>query len=187
LFRPGSLEKAPQTFVAALNGPGSEKERSRFQRDLVDHFPNITVVDVADILQGVRRILRNITLAVSFIGGFVLFSGALILIGSIAMTKYQRIYESAVLKTLGAKRNVILRILALEYGLLGSVAGFLGSLAGLALSYIVSKFLLEIPWIYTLAPHFLAIFGTGIFVTLVGAIASLDVLRRKPLGILRTQ
>lgn len=187
LFRPGSLEKAPQTFVAALNGPTSEKERSRFQRELVDRFPNITVIDVADILRSVRRILRNITLAVSFIGGFVLFSGALILIGSIAMTKYQRIYESAVLKTLGANTKIILRILTIEYGLLGSVSGILGSLAGFGLAYIVSHFLFEIPWTYTPAVHVIAILGTGIFVTLVGAVASLDVLTRKPLGILRTQ
>ncbi len=101
LFRPGTLESAPQNLVGAIDGPPGEPERSRFQRAVLDRYPNISVIDVADIVRGVGRILSNITLAVTFIGGFVLLSGVLILVGSIAMTKFQRVYEAAVLKTLG--------------------------------------------------------------------------------------
>ena len=68
LFRPGALDNAPQTFVGAIDGPTAEPARSRFQREIVDRFPNVSVIDVADIVRGVSRILSNITLAVSFIG-----------------------------------------------------------------------------------------------------------------------
>src|SRR6185503_4677070 len=87
LFRPGSLENAPQMLIAAISGPAEELARARFQRALLDKYSNISVIDVADIIQAVTRIVNNITLAVSFVGAFVLLSGALILIGSLAMTK----------------------------------------------------------------------------------------------------
>lgn len=187
IFRPGTLEKAPQMLIAALDGPSSSKERAHFQRVLIDRFPNITVIDVVDILEGVSKIVNNISTAISFIGGFVFFSGALILIGSIAMTKFQRIYEAAVLKTLGAKRRVILRILILEYGLLGCVAGLTGAVFGLALSWSVSKYVMEIPWSYSPLLHLLSVLLTALLVIAVGAVSSLDILNRKPLGILRTE
>jgi putative ABC transport system permease protein len=187
LFRPGTLEAAPQTFIGAINGPEQEPARSRFQRALIDKYPNVSVIDVADIVRSVTGILSNITLAVSFIGGFVLLSGVLILIGSIAMTKFQRIYEAAVLKTLGAKRRALLTIMLAEYGLLGLVAGLIGSLAALALSYVIARFVFEIPWTFTPALNLVGIFATAALVTIIGAVSSFDVLTRKPLSILRTR
>lgn len=187
VFRPGALENAPQMLIAALDGPSSDKDRSRFQRTLIDRYPNITVIDVVDILEGVRKLVNNMTVAVSFIGGFVFFSGALILVGSVAMTKFQRVYEAAVLKTLGAQRKVLLRILVLEYGLLGAVAGLTGALFGLALSWAISKFVFEIPWSYSPLLHLAGIAATTLLVVLVGALSSVGILNRKPLGTLRTQ
>jgi putative ABC transport system permease protein len=187
LFRPGTLESAPQTFVGAVDGPLAEPERSRFQRTLLDRFPNVSVIDVADILRSVNRILNNITLAVSFIGGFIFFSGGLILVGSIAMTKFQRIYEAAVLRTLGAKQKMLWTILITEYGLLGLVAGIVGSLAAGALSYAVSRFVLEIDWSFTPGINLIGIAATILLVVGVGALSSYDVLRGKPLSILRSQ
>jgi putative ABC transport system permease protein len=187
LFRPGTLENAPQTFVGPINGPMDEKERSRFQRALLDQYPNISVIDVADIIRSVKRILNNVTLAISFIGGFVFLSGTLILIGSIAMTKFQRIYEAAVLRTLGAKRKVLLMILLVEYGLLGLAAGVTGSLAAIGLSYAIDRFIFEIPWSFTPTINLAGIAATVALVVVVGAISSLDVTTRKPLTILRAQ
>lgn len=187
VFRPGALDKAPQMMIAALDGPSSDKDRSHFQRALIDRYPNITVIDVVDILEGVRKLVNNMTVAVSFIGGFVFFSGALILVGSIAMTKFQRVYEAAVLKTLGAQRKVLLRILVLEYGLLGAVAGIIGALFGMALAWAITRFVFEIPWSYSPLLHLAGAAATTLLVVLVGAFSSLDILNRKPLGTLRTQ
>jgi putative ABC transport system permease protein len=187
LFRPGALDKAPATFVGAIDGPTTEPERSRFQRAIVDRYPNVSVIDVADIVRGVSRILSNITLAVSFIGGFVFLSGALILVGSIAMTKFQRVYEAAVLKTLGAERRVLLTIMLAEYGLLGLVAGVVGAAAANGLSYAVSRYVLEIDWSFAPILNAAGVATTVLLVAAVGALSSLDVLTKKPLSILRAQ
>ncbi|HJQ34709.1 MAG TPA: FtsX-like permease family protein [Pyrinomonadaceae bacterium] len=187
LFRPGALDNAPQTFVGAVDGPTEEPERSRFQRAIVDRFPNVSVIDVADIVRGVGRILSNITLGVSFIGGFVFLSGALILVGSIAMTKFQRVYEAAVLKTLGARRRVLLSIMLAEYGLLGLVAGLVGAAAANGLAYAVSRYVFEIDWTFAPALNALGVVATVLLVSAVGALSSLDVLTKKPLSILRAQ
>ena len=187
LFRPGALEQAPQTFVGAIDGPSTEPARSRFQRAIVDRFPNVSVIDVADIVRGVSRILSNITLAVSFIGGFVFLSGVLILMGSIAMTKFQRVYEAAVLKTLGARRSMLLTIMLAEYGLLGLVAGLVGAAAANGLSYAVARYVFEIEWTFAPVFNVAGIIATILLVGAVGALSSFDVLTRKPLGILRAQ
>ena len=185
LFRPGTLENAPQMLIAPINGPTTDAERGRFQRALLDKYPNISVIDVADIMRAVTRILNNVTLAVSFIGGFVLLSGVLILVGSIAMTKWQRIYEAAVLKTLGAKRKVLLSIMLAEYGLLGLTAGTVGTLAAVALSYSLSRFVFEIPWSFTPWLYLAGLGATVLLVAAVGALSSFDALTRKPLAVLR--
>ncbi|MCA1564574.1 MAG: FtsX-like permease family protein [Acidobacteria bacterium] len=185
LFRPGTLENAPQMLIAPINGPTTDAERGRFQRALLDKYPNISVIDVADIMRAVTRILNNVTLAVSFIGGFVLLSGVLILVGSIAMTKWQRVYEAAVLKTLGAKRKVLLSIMLAEYGLLGLTAGLVGTLAAIALSYSISRFVFEIPWSFTPWLYFVGLGATVLLVAAVGALSSFDALTRKPLAVLR--
>src|SRR5205814_1609705 len=78
VFRPGALEGAPQMFVGAVDGPTREPERSRFQRAILDRFPNVSVIDVADIVRNASRILSTITLPASFIRGVVLRSGVLI-------------------------------------------------------------------------------------------------------------
>jgi len=187
LFRPGALENAPQMLVGALNGPTGEVERSRFQRALVDKYPNVSVIDVADVVRAVERIINNITLAVSFVASFVVLTGGLVLIGSLAMTKFQRIYEVAILKTLGANRKVLLNILIAEYGLIGFVAGLIGSLAAVGLSYSISRWVFEIPWSFTPTVNFGGVGATMLLVTVVGTLATYDVLARKPLITLRAQ
>jgi putative ABC transport system permease protein len=187
LFRPGVLESAPQMLIAPINGPTAEPERSHFQRALLDQYPNISVIDVAEVVGTISRILNNVTLAVSFLGGFVLLCGVLILVGSIAMTKFQRIYEVAVLKTLGAKRRVLITILFVEYAVLGLVAGLVGALAALALSYAVTRFVFEIPWSFSPIVSLAGLALTILLVTIVGVSSSFNVLTRKPLAILRAQ
>ncbi len=102
VFRPGALDSAPQMFVAPLKGPPTAVERARFQHDLVERFPNVSVIDFHDVLETVRDVMSKVTFAITVVGGLVLFSGGLILIGAVAMTKFQRVYEAAVFKTLGA-------------------------------------------------------------------------------------
>ena len=187
VFRPGSLENAPQTLLCPVMTELDTEKRGALQRSLIDKFPNIFVLDTADAVASVRRLLVNFTLAVSFVGGFVFLSGALILIGSIALTKFQRIYENAILKTLGAQRKTLLAILLFEYAVLGAAAGLVGSLAASALSYVVARYVLDIKWQFDWTLTLLGLLVTVLLVTIIGAISSFDVLLRKPLGTLRSQ
>jgi putative ABC transport system permease protein len=187
VFRPGVLEAAPQSYAATVLKHMPATERQRLQRDVVDKFPNVQIFDVADIIAAVNRLVNNFVIAVSFVGSFVLLSGILILIGSVALTKSQRIYENAILKTLGAKRRTLAIILLTEYGLLGSLAGLIATGFALSLSFVVSKYLLNIDWVFDVWLTAAGILVTALIVTFVGAAASFDVLFRKPLATLRSQ
>ena len=85
--------------------------------------PNVSVIDGREILQTIKTVVDNVTLAVTVVGSLVVLSGLLILIGAVAMTKFRRIYEAAIFKTLGATRRLIASVLLFEYGLLGALAG----------------------------------------------------------------
>jgi putative ABC transport system permease protein len=187
VFRPGVLENAPQMMIAPLKGPEGTAARARFQSDLVQRFPNVSVIDLREMLQTVRDVMNKVTLAISVVGGLVLLSGVLILIGAVAMTKFQRVYEAAVFKTLGANTKTIARMLLLEYSVLGLLAGTIGSLAAVALTWGISTFAIDIPWrVYTLE-HTMGVVITMVLVAAIGVLSSLDVLRHKPLATLRAE
>jgi putative ABC transport system permease protein len=187
VFRPGVLDQAPQTYVAPLKGPGGIVERATFQHDLVERFPNVSVIDFHEILETIRDVMSKVTLAITVVGALVLFSGGLILIGAVAMTKFQRVYEAAVFKTLGANTRTIARMLLLEYGVLGSLAGVVGSLGAVVLTWGVSKYALEIPWKIFASEHLAGVVLTSALVAAIGVLSSLDVLRNKPLATLRAE
>jgi putative ABC transport system permease protein len=185
VFRPGTLEEAPATYIAPVKGPVEPAARARFQHDLVAQFPNVSAIDFQDILITVRDIMAKVTLAISVVGGLVLFSGGLILVGAVAMTKFQRVYEAAVFKTLGATTRTIAQVLVIEYGLLGAVAGVVGSLAAVVLTWAVSRYALEIPWRIFVGEHVAGVVVTAVLVAVIGVASSLDVLRHKPLATLK--
>jgi putative ABC transport system permease protein len=188
VFRPGTLEQAPQTYIAPLKGPGGGPAvRAAFQHALVTRFPNVSVIDFHEILETVRDVMSKVTLAISVVGFLVLFSGGLILMGAVAMTKFQRVYEAAVFKTLGANTRKIATMLLLEYGVLGSLAGLVGSAGAVVLTWAVSRFALDIPWRVFPAEHVGGVALTAALVAAIGVLASLDVLRNKPLATLRAE
>jgi len=188
VFRPGGvLGQAPQTFVAPLKGPDGVAARARFQHDLVEQFPNVSVIDFHEVLETVRDVMSKVTLAITVVGGLVLFSGGLILIGAVAMTKFQRVYEAAVFKTLGANTRTIARMLLFEYGVLGSLAGLIGSLGAIVLTWGVSRYALEIPWRVFAGEHIAGVLLTSVLVAVIGVVSSLDVLKNKPLATLRAE
>jgi len=186
VFRPGSLDKAPQTLIGPITAEIEPNTRAAMQRKIVDEFPNVSVIDTADAVAAIKRLINNITLGISFVGGFVFFCGGLILIGSIALTKFQRIYENAILKTLGAKRKTLLAILLAEYAVLGVAAGIIGALTAIGLSYAVAKYVFEINWQFEPNLTLTGILLTALLVIIVGAVSSFDVLLKKPLATLRS-
>ena len=187
VFKPGVLDKAPQSFAATVLKHVPATDRQRLQREVLEKFPNVQIFDVADIIVTVNRLVNNFVIAISFVGSFVLLSGMLILIGSVALTKSQRIYENAILKTLGAKRSTLASILVTEYGLLGLLAGTIATAFSVSLSYLVAKYLMNIEWQFNPFLTASGVVVTTLLVMLVGSAASFDVLFRKPLATLRSQ
>jgi putative ABC transport system permease protein len=185
VFSPGLLAQAPHAFLAIMRGPSDTLARARLQRDLVTKFPNVSVIDVREVLRTVEAVLNNVTLAISVVGSVSLLCGLLILIGAVAMTKFQRLREVALLKTLGASSRVVATLLAIEYGLLGALAGAVGAVAAWGLSWVISQRVLHVAWQPEPGTTLLAILLTAALVGVVGVVASLDVLRRKPLAVLR--
>ncbi len=187
VFRPGIFDQAPHTYVVPLKGPQAPAARAALQHRLVEAFPNVTVIDVQQILQEVRGVLDKVTLAITVVGLLVLGSGTLILIGAVAMTKFQRVYEAAILKTLGASTRTVATILVLEYGVLGTIAGAVGSLGAIGLTWGLSRWAIDIPWQGPTSLHVAGLVVTATLVAVIGVLASADVLRRKPLATLRAE
>ncbi len=187
VFRPGPLEQAPHTFIGFVKGPAGTTARARLQYELVTRYPNISAIDGREIMARIQAVIDNAVLGISIVGGIALLSGVLILIGAVAMTKYQRVYESAILRTLGASTRLLSTMLALEYCALGLLAGLIGAGGALALSWGVTRHVLDIPW--RPAPGLLAAGAvlTMLLVGTIGVVASFDVLRKKPLATLRAE
>ncbi len=187
LFRPGSFGGAPHSYVAFLHGPGEQEVRARLQRDAAERYPNVSVIDGLAVISTVRRVLGYVTLAISVVGAVALFSGALILIGSVAMTKFQRVHDAAVFRVLGGDTRMLATMLALEYGVLGVLAGAVGSAGALVLTWALARHVLDITWFPSPLTNVLGVVVTAAAVAVTGVVASLDVLRRKPLATLRAE
>src|SRR4029450_5368438 len=124
----------------------TEGERARMQAAIVAQFPNVSIIDLREILVTIRNVVDKVTLGVTVVGGLVLASGTLILIGAVSMTKFRRVYEAAILKTLGATTRLVATMLLLEYGVLGAIAGAIGAFGAIVLSWAVATFALEMSW-----------------------------------------
>jgi putative ABC transport system permease protein len=187
VFRPGPFDAAPHSYISSVNGPRDPAARSRMQAALVARYPNVSVIDLREVLDTIQGIVDGVTLGITVVGGLVLFAGMLILIGAVSMTKFQRVYEAAILKTLGASSRLIVTMLLLEYGVLGAIAGTVGALGAIVLSWAVAKYALDLAWHAVPAVTIVGITATSVFVAAIGVLASLDVLRHKPLATLRAE
>jgi putative ABC transport system permease protein len=187
VFRPGVLEQAPHSFVGFLRGPQDPAARARLQTALVAAAPNVSVIDGREIIDAIKAVVDNVTLAVTVVGTLVVFSGLLILVGAVAMTKFRRVYEAAIFKTLGATRRLIATVLLFEYGLLGLLAGAIGAGGAIGLTWAISRYALEIPFRPLVGLSLGGVAATAILVAAIGVIASWEVLQRKPLATLRAE
>jgi putative ABC transport system permease protein len=154
------------------------------QRALYNAYPTVTVINVAQALETVRAVVVQITYVIQFLAAFSIFAGIIILASSIAGTRYRRIREVVVLKTLGATRGRIATVFSIEFAVLGLVAGFVGVL----FANIIARVLLVR---LTVAYHFQwgwalgALGGTAALTVVTGWLASHRILGRKPLEVLR--
>jgi putative ABC transport system permease protein len=147
----------------------------------------VSVIDGREILDAIKTVVDNVTLAVTVVGTLVVLSGLLILIGAVAMTKFRRVYEAAIFKTLGATRRLIAAVLVFEYGLLGILSGGIGAGGAIALTWAISRYVLDIPFKAHIVTSTLGVVITTLLVAVIGVVSSWEVLQRKPLATLRAE
>jgi putative ABC transport system permease protein len=162
------------------------KRVGEVQRALYQAFPTVTVINVAQALETVRAVVIQITYVIQFLAAFSIFAGVVILASSIAGTRYRRIREVVVLKTLGATRRRIAMVFSIEFAVLGLVAGVVGIL----FANIIARVLLgrmtvtyHFQWTWTVG----ALVGTAALTVATGWLASHRILGRKPLEVLREE
>lgn len=186
VFPEGVLESAPQ-FRVMTTKVENEEASATLQQQLVRSFPNISIIDLRQVLTVVENILNKIAWLINFMAFFSILTGIIVLLGAVRTSKFQRIRESVLLRTIGARSKQILKILALEYFYLG----VLGTLSGIILSLISSLLLAWLLFDATFVPSlfpFLVLFpGITLLVMFIGLTNSISVIKSPPLEVLRKE
>ena len=186
VFPVGVLETAPQTYVLLTKTLSSEQSAT-LQRAAVQQFPNVSAIDLTVILYTLDAILARVMFALRFMALFTIAAGGIVLIGAIRTTYAQRLRESALLRTLGASRVQLRRILLIEYLFLGCFAAGAGTLLALIGSWALARFLFEV----TFVPHVVALVLTPLLVIsltmIIGVVGNREVTTHPPLEVLRSE
>jgi putative ABC transport system permease protein len=186
VFPTGILEKAPQFAVMTTKAP-DENLSASLQQDLVSAFPNVSILDLRQLLTTVQGILDKISWVINFMAFFSILTGIIVLIGSVRTSKYQRIKESVLLRTLGAKSSQILKINALEYLYLGVLGSGIGIILSLLASQLLATLVFDAPFIPSWVPFLVLLPGISAVVLLIGLSNSRSVLSSPPLEVLRKE
>ena len=183
IFSPGGLEGAPVTFVSSTYVP--EDKELALQEAVVSALPNVTALSTRDIINTVETVVGKLLTLVDFMSAFTIMAGLFILSGAVASTKFRRVKESAILKTLGAKRRVVASILSYEYAALGTIAGLIGVALSVGFSWAIMEYVVEAQWHFRMEPMLLTLVLASALTLLTGLLSSLDVLTSKPIHTLR--
>ncbi len=186
VFPKGVLEEAPQIYVI-VSKVESEEQSAKYQQQLVKDYPNVSVIDLTQILKSVESVLSKISFVIRFMALFSILTGLVVLISSVVLSKFQRIQESVLLRTLGAKRKQIIRINAIEYFFLGSLATLTGIGLSIIGSWALAKWSLEIPYEPNLLPVIYVFLGITGLTMLIGLLNTREVVNKPPLEVLRKE
>jgi len=186
IFPTGVLEKAPQFHVLITRVPSPEVS-AKFQQAVVQRYPNISVIDLGLILSVLEDLLDKIGFVIRFMAGFSIITGMIVLISSVLISKYQRIQESVLLRTLGASRKQILVITGIEYFLVGGLAASAGILLAMAASWGLAKYVFDAPFHVQVWPLVFIFLAISLTTVIIGLFNSRDVLQKTPLEVLRQE
>lgn len=186
LFPVGVLESAPQ-FNVIMTSVSDEIHSAKLQRELIAKFPNLTVLDLRQVFNIVEDILDKVSWVINFMAFFSMVTGIIVLIGSVRTSKYQRIKESVLLRTLGAKNAQILKITAFEYLFLGLLGSLVGILLALLSSLCLALLLFNEPFVPSAIPFLVFLPGITLLVLIIGLSNIRTVLKSSPLAVLRKE
>ena len=185
ILSPGALDRAPMTYIASAKVEAEEE--MPLQRALVRALPNVTAIKVGDVLANVARLLEQLAWAIQGIALLSMVSGAVVMTAALSSTRYRRLYESAILKAIGGTRRIVVESFAVEFALIGGLAGLIGVGLASALSWAILHFFLDLSW--TFQP---LVLGWGLLATVglavtVGLLSTFKILGEPPLAVLRQE
>ncbi len=186
LFPTGVLEPAPQIYVTVTRTPNQEAS-AQLQQTVVRKYPNVSAINVSRILETINQFIDKISFAVQFMALFSIITGLIVLGSSVATSRFQRIKESVLLRTIGASKKQILKILSVEYLFLGILSSLTGLILSLGATSLLGYFYFDITftpnlWVISVGTVVL----TGLTI-LIGMFNSRSIYKKTPLEVLRQE
>jgi putative ABC transport system permease protein len=185
IFSPGALDGAPTTWLATARVPPADE--LAVQSAVTAAFPNVTAIPIREVLERIAGVLDQIALAIRLLAGVSIATGLIVTAGALGVSRHQRLYQSVILKALGATRGLVARVFAVEYALLGAAAGLGGSALAAALAWSVLHWALDVRWGGSLVTLVWGIGASAALALGVGFLGTFRLLGRKPLAVLRSE
>jgi putative ABC transport system permease protein len=182
VLSPGAIERFAHTYITSLYVP---LEQRRATVELVREFPSVSVLDIGAVLEQVRRSMDRAALAVQYVFLFTLAAGIMVLLAAIQATRDERMFESAVLRTLGARRSVVLQGVAAEFMALGLLAGTLAAVGAAAIGYVLATQLFNLEFVPGAALWVGGLLAGALVVGVSGTLAVRSVINHSPVATLR--
>ena len=179
---PGVLDRYPATYVTSFHLP---QGNAALLADLVRAFPNFLLIDVAQVMGQVQRMMDQVSRAVQFIFLFTLLAGLTVLYAAIASTQDERIYQATIMRTLGASRAQLRRAILAEFAVLGAAAGLLAAAGASALGYVIAVHVLNLPYAINSMLWAIGAFAGAAGIAAAGYAGTRSVLKVAPMKALR--
>jgi putative ABC transport system permease protein len=186
VFPTGVLENAPQIFVTTTR-VDKQDQANRFQQSLVMQFPNVSLLDLRLILTTVNELFDKLGLIIRFLALFSIVTGLVVLAGAVINSKYLRIRENVLLRTIGARTKQITQITLIEYAYLGLFSALTGLTLSLGGGFLLTKFFFEITFAFDWMELLIISMGVIILTVAIGWFNSREVISTPPLQVLRKE
>jgi putative ABC transport system permease protein len=184
LFQPGVLEEAPKSFLASVSGVSLE-QKPLLQNGIVQQFPNVSMIDVARLVERVLQLTRQLSFALQFMAILSIVAGLVVVFSIARHEVHTRIREINLLKVLGGSFQEIRRIFLIEFGVIGGTASLCGVILSFAMSYSIAELVFESIWSFSWQFGLVSIGLVGGLSILASLSATWRVLRQKPLNLLQ--
>jgi putative ABC transport system permease protein len=182
VFSPGVLDDATGTYITSVHVP---RERRALLLDFMRQFPEVTAIDLEAILAQVRGVMDKAALAVQYVFGFTLLAGVTVLLAAIQATRDERRYESAMLRTLGARRRIVLQGVAAEFTTLGVLSGILAAMGATAAGYFLATRVFNLDYAFDATVWLVGLLAGALLVGISGTLATRSVVNHPPIETLR--
>lgn len=184
LFPDNVLNNAPK-FHVIITKTKNDRQAADVQAEVVREFPNISVINLGMIVETLEEILDKISFVIQFMAFFSIITGVLVLISSLIISKYQRMRESILLRTLGAGSGTVSTINTLEYFFLGTLASLSGILLSFLATWLLSKFVFELPFRGAYEEALIVYVGITALTIVLGWLNGRKIIKMPPMEILR--